>query len=378
MIRRWRRGAAGVLVAVVAATAGCQWRGLNSLPMPGTAGRGPGSFQITAQIPDVTNIQQNSRVRVGDVNVGTVTAIRRQGWHALVTMRLDGDVDLPSNATATVGQTSLLGSLHIELAPPHGAPPRGKLTNGSLIPLAVSSTYPTTEQTLSAVSMLINGGGVGQVQDITKELTKAFANGRDSDLRNLFEQLNQFITRLNKQVDDIVRASESLDHLAGQFAAQKPVVDQAFRTIPQALNVLKDERDTLVQAFDQLGKFSAIAAYSVNQTKQALVQQLNDLGPVLESLANAGPALTRSLDQLLTFPFPMSTLSKWIRGDYANTTTILDLTASRLDEAFLTGTRFEGKLTQWEMQWGRTIGQLPSPYTAGNPLMIPYHFDQGN
>ena len=375
---RWRRGAAGVLLAVVTATAGCQWRGLNSLPMPGTAGRGPGSFEITAQIPDVTNIQQNSRVRVGDVNVGTVTAIRRQGWHALVTMRLDGDVDLPSNATATVGQTSLLGSLHIELAAPRGVPPRGKLVSGSLIPLAVSSTYPTTEETLSAVSMLLNGGGVGQVQDITKELTTAFANGRDHDLRNLFEQLNRFVTRLNNQVDDIVHASESLNDLAGQFAAQKPVVDQAFRTIPQALNVLKDERNTLVEAFDQLGKFSAITASSVNQTKQALVQQLNDLGPVLESLANAGPALTRSLDQLLTFPFPMSTLSKWIRGDYANTTTILDLTASRLDEAFLTGTRFEGVLTQWEMQWGRTVGQLPSPYTAGNPLMIPYHFDQGN
>ena len=375
---RWRRGAAGVLLAVVAATAGCQWRGLNSLPMPGTAGRGPGSFEITAQIPDVTNIQQNSRVRVGDVNVGTVTAIRRQGWHALVTMRLDGDVDLPSNATATVGQTSLLGSLHIELAAPRGVPPRGKLTNGSLIPLAVSSTYPTTEETLSAVSMLLNGGGVGQVQDITKELTTAFANGRDNDLRNLFEQLNQFVSRLNNQVGDIIRASDSLNNLAGQFAAQKPVVDQAFRTIPRALDVLKDERNTLVEAFDQLGKFSAITASSVNQTKQALVQQLNDLGPVLESLANAGPALTRSLDQLLTFPFPMSTLSKWIRGDYANTTTILDLTASRLDEAFLTGTRFEGKLTQWEMQWGRTVGQLPSPYTAGNPLMIPYHFDQGN
>lgn len=43
----------------------------------------------------------------------------------------------------------------------------------------------------------------------------------------------------------------------------------------------------------------------------------------------------------------------------------------------LTGTRFEGMLTELEMQWGRTIGQIPSPYTAGNPLIAPYHFDQG-
>ena len=34
-------------------------------------------------------------------------------------------------------------------------------------------------------------------------------------------------------------------------------------------------------------------------------------------------------------------------------------------------------LTELEMQWGRTIGQLPSPVTAGNPLVAPYHLDQG-
>ena len=113
-------------------------------------------------MPDVDNIQPNSRVRVGDVTVGNVTKIERQGWHALVTMQLNGDVDLPANATAKLGQTSLLGSLHIELAPPTEAPPQGRLHDGSLIPLSSASAYPTTEQTLAAVSMLLNGGGIGQ------------------------------------------------------------------------------------------------------------------------------------------------------------------------------------------------------------------------
>jgi phospholipid/cholesterol/gamma-HCH transport system substrate-binding protein len=44
---------------------------------------------------------------------------------------------------------------------------------------------------------------------------------------------------------------------------------------------------------------------------------------------------------------------------------------------FLTGTRFEGKLTEAELRWGRTIGQLPSPYTSSNPLLAPYRTDQG-
>lgn len=108
------------LVMIAAVVASCGWRGLNSLPLPGTQGNGPGSFAVQAQLPDVNNIQPNSRVRVADVTVGHVTKIERQGWHALVTMRLDGDVDLPANATAKIGTTSLLGSYHIELAPPKG------------------------------------------------------------------------------------------------------------------------------------------------------------------------------------------------------------------------------------------------------------------
>ena len=86
-------------------------------------------------MPDVDNIEPNSRVRVADVTVGNVTKIERQGWHALVTMELNGNVQLPANATAKLGQTSLLGSLHIELAPPTDAAPEGRLHEGSLIPL---------------------------------------------------------------------------------------------------------------------------------------------------------------------------------------------------------------------------------------------------
>lgn len=101
------------------------------------------------------------------------------------------------------------------------------------------------------------------------------------------------------------------------------------------------------------------------------------MGPVLESLANAGPALTRSLSLFTTFPFPKETLTKWMRGDYANITVVADLTLSRMDSALFTGTRWEGDLTELEMQWGRTIGQLPSPYTAANPLLAPYRWNQG-
>jgi phospholipid/cholesterol/gamma-HCH transport system substrate-binding protein len=161
------------------------------------------------------------------------------------------------------------------------------------------------------------------------------------------------------------------------------VVDNALRAIPDALAVLKTERNNLVDAFDRLGKFSALAADSSNKTKDALAQEFTDLAPVLESLANSGPALTRSLSLLATYPWPKENIDKFFRGDAANITMIVDLTLSRLDTSFFTGTRWQCDLTELELQWGRTIGQLPSPCTAGgpynpgNPLIVPYHWNQG-
>jgi phospholipid/cholesterol/gamma-HCH transport system substrate-binding protein len=370
-----------MVVGVVAATllagsSGCGWHGLNTLPLPGTAGGGPGAYTIQAELPNVTNLQPNSRVRVADVTVGNVTKVELRGWNALLTMTLDGDVDLPANATVKLGQTSLFGSLHIELAPPTDAPPEGKLHNGSVIPLSSAGSYPSTEQTLAAISMVLNGGGVGQVQDITQALSTAFG-GRADDLRSLIVELDKYVGYLNDQKDDIIAAADSLNNLVGQFARQKPVVDKALKTIPDALAVLNDQRENIADAIDRLGEFSAVAADSVNQTKGALVQELTDLAPVLKSLADAGPALTRALSVLPTYPFPKETLTKWIRGDYANLTAVIDLTLSRIDSSFFTGTRWEGDLTELELQWGRTIGQLPSPYTPANPLVVPYNFDQG-
>jgi phospholipid/cholesterol/gamma-HCH transport system substrate-binding protein len=378
-----RRVIAGLLALLVAAApSGCGWRGVNSLPLPGTEGNGPGAYDVQAQMPDVSNIQPNSRVRVADVTVGHVTKIELQDGHALVTMRLNGDVELPENATAKIGLTTIFGSLHIELAPPTDQPPQGRLHQGSLIPLSHAGAYPTPEQTLAALSLVLNGGGLGQAGDITEALSTAF-RGREGDLRSLIQQSDTFAGTLNDQSSDIIAATDSLNNLAGKFAAQQPVLDRAVKTIPDAVAALNDQRGNLVEAADQLGKFSALTTDTVNQSKQNLIKELNQVGPVLQSLADAGPNVTKSLGLLPTYPFPNSDIDKFQRGDYANLTAVIDLTLSRIDASLFTGTRWECDLTWLELQWGRTIGQFPSPCMAGgpgnvsNPLTAPYHWDQG-
>lgn len=368
-----RLAAAALAMTVVWSAAGCQWQGLNSLPLPGTEGQGEGAYTIQAELPDVVTVRQNSRVRVGDVNIGNVTKIQLQDWHAVVTMRINGDVRLPANTTARVGQTSLLGSMHVELNPPAPGTAQGELRDGSVIPLSSVNAYPTTEQTLASVSLLLNGGGLAQLQEINRTFATALA-GREKEMRSLLTQLDIFIKETNAQTDDIITATENLNSLVGQVASRNDAVENAFNTWPQALAVLADSREKLAAAIDALGKFGAIATSTVIQTRESLVANIRNLAPVFRSLADAGPALTRGLDFLSTYPWVKSTIPNWFRGDFANITMIIDLTLSRIDSGLFTGTRWEGNLTELEMQWGRTIGQMPSPYTAVNPLIAPYNW----
>src|SRR5262245_21047882 len=121
MMRKWsriaRRTAALVAVALVLSSCG-PWKGISNVPLPGGPG-GPGTganrMTICVQMPDTLALNVNSRVRVADVYVGRVRAIELKNWIATLTLDLEPDIKLPENTLAKIGQTSLLGSQHVQL-----------------------------------------------------------------------------------------------------------------------------------------------------------------------------------------------------------------------------------------------------------------------
>ncbi len=103
-----------------------------------------------------------SGVRVADVPVGRVEEIElnAEDWTAVVTISVNGDVELPANAVAAIQQSSLLGEKYVELAPPGGEEPEGTLEDGALIPLDRTNRNVEVEELLGAMSLVLNGGGL--------------------------------------------------------------------------------------------------------------------------------------------------------------------------------------------------------------------------
>ena len=163
--------ALGVVTALVAGCGSSQgFGGIYDLPLPGGADVGSHPYQVTAQFEDVLDLVPQAAVKVNDVAVGRVQSITlpATGWTANVTMIINGDVHRPANATAYLEQTSLLGEKYIELAPPTGATAEGTLANDATIPLSRTNRNPEVEEVFGALSMLLNGGGIGQLQTIDR------------------------------------------------------------------------------------------------------------------------------------------------------------------------------------------------------------------
>src|SRR5262249_3268555 len=154
---------------------------------------------------------------IDDVVVGSVGKLDVHNWVAEFEVRIRPDVVVPANAVATIGQTSLLGSMHVALDPPLGQLPTGRLEPGSTIGLNRSSTYPSTEQTLSSLSAVVNGGGLGQIGDFIHSTATALS-GREGDVRDLITRLDTFVGTVDEQRDRFNGSIQALDRLTTTLA----------------------------------------------------------------------------------------------------------------------------------------------------------------
>lgn len=355
-----RRICALVAVVVIAGASGCGFRGLNSLPLPGTADRRNANV-YHVEIASVGLLESNSPVLVDDVVVGTVGQMRLRNWHADVEVFVRPDVTVPANVVATVGQTSLLGSMHLALDPPVGIPPSGRLQPGATIPLSKSSTYPSTERTLSTLSAVVNGGGLGQIGDVIRNVNTALS-GRQAQIRDLLRRLDTFVDTLDGERDGLIDMIHQLDRLTGSFVQQRDVVSLALQRIPGALDVLDRERPRIVTALDKLRRFSESATGLINAAQTDLVTNLRNLAPTVKALADVGPELDTALAFAATYPYSQSYIDRAVRGDYVNMFLVADLTVPRLKRTLFLGTR-----------WGDEHAKLiPAP---GDPWYLNYTYD---
>lgn len=385
---RLRGGLVAGAASLALILAGCSFDGPNSLPVPGAEGTGGGSYEITALIPSAAGLVNNAPVLIDDATVGSIGDIEVEDWNALVTIRLNDGVIVPRGSHVMVGLTSVLGSTHLEIVQP-AEPEGGRLEPGDRIPLTkcpeqsnivpdpsvpavpdinaaqqVSAcTYPSTEQVLSSLSVVLNGGGLSQIGDIVHEMSEVFG-GREDQIKKLIPRLNTLVADLDAQKGNIIRATEGLDRLSRTMNEQAGTIERALDDSPQILQLLVDQRQQFLDTLGSVATLSKTANDILDANSENIVTIVEGIEPALDQLQAAGPAMTQSLNILLTFPFYEPTIRRIVKGDYVNSDLVLDLTVERLSKTMFASLGVTGP----EGVFGRPAGAAARGL---NPFIAP-------
>lgn len=335
------------MAALLVGVTGCTSLQPNDHTLPGQAGVGADGYTVTVTFDEVANLVPNSAVQMDNVVIGTVARIEVSDWQARVKLRLSKSARIPADATFAIGQKTLLGAQYVAVSAPPPSPTtigdfgaateRAELLrHGSKVSVTQTGTYPATEQVLGAVALLLNNGGLSQIETITSELATAL-DDRVPDTRNLVRRTNELLEVLDDNKTEVVQALEALDDLSAGLARDRTVLVNAINQITPGLRTLEAERQSLVRAVTRTGETGAQASEVIRASRTALLANLDALRPILTSLGKVGDSIPEALKIGLTIPFPVMTTSNALAGDYANLFTTLDLRGTSLTDTWLTG-----------------------------------------
>lgn len=350
----------------VATLSGCSFS-VYDLPLPGGASTGKNPLTVHVQFADVLDLVPDSAVKVNDVSVGKVSAVKLDHGIADVTVKVRRDTDLPSNAVASIEQTSLLGEKFVSLAAPATGASSTPLKSGDTIPLANSGRNPEVEEVLGALSLVLNGGGVEQLKTISDELTSALA-GHEDAARSVLDQVNTLMANLDQNKGAIVNAIDALNRLSTSARAQEGTIDATLEKLPGALTSIDQQRADLVKTLQALAQLGDTGVKVIGASKAATISSIRDLQPTLTELAASGDDLVNALATLPTYPFADEVIGRdpqmarsFHMGDYMNLSITLDV-----DLGDILGSVTKGSILPSVLNPTQTVNQLLQCLTSGS------------
>jgi len=298
---------AGLIGALVVSGCGPT---MSDLPLPGSGVSGD-TITVKVEFDEALNLARGAHVRVNGVSSGKVRSVTTKDFKAIAVLDVPTSARMRAAATARLRYTTPLGELFVEVTnPDHGA----LLRDGAVLSTARTTTAPTVEDALASASLLVNGGGLNQLQTVTEELNAA-VGGREDTVRRLMQRADTFLGEANATTADIDRALNALATVSQVLRANRATIDAAMTDIRPAARVLRRNTPGLTRLLAKLTEFSDAANGVVGATRAQVLQMLRQVSPVLDEFAANRDTLGPSLKALVTLS---EKLNEAIPGDYAN------------------------------------------------------------
>ena len=223
---------------------------LGALALP--ACNRPEPFTVRAQFVDVSDLVENSSVQVADVRIGTVSDIElTDDYEAIVTMRIDETVALPSSVSAQLRKTNVLGERFVELIPDPTS--GGRLQRDTLI--TDTRLVPDLEDVVRTGSDLLAAVATDKIAGAIEAGAEGLG-GRGETFSSVLDDLTEIVTTYDQNSDDIVRLIDGLDQFLSDVGPEAELHGEALRELARAAKALDEEDERLL---DTLNDVAALA-----------------------------------------------------------------------------------------------------------------------
>lgn len=282
-----------VAAAAMVALSGCGI-GATDLPLPGTGVSGD-TYKLSAVFDDALNLPIGAPVKLDGVPIGKVRTVESRDFKAYVEMELKTSHRLHTDAEARLRSTTPLGELYVEM---HDGGKGEELKAGDELGTDLTSAAPSIEDSMSAASLLLNGGNLGQLRSIVREANAAL-DGREMTARQLLNRLTTTVEAFSASSEDIDRSLEALASVSTTLNKREDTINAVLRDLPAAAKVLHDNTDELTKMLQGIKSLSAVSQRVVDQTGDDVLKILKQAGPVLDQLVALDDEFAPGLQHLI-------------------------------------------------------------------------------
>lgn len=224
--------------------------------------------QLTVKFNNVAGLEIGDYATVNGVRKGYVESMKVKGDGVLVTLALDSDVKLDSDATFAVSMLDLMGGKKVNISPGVSNIPLdyGKVQTGTFyadIPTVMSmvgsvrsdldGTMKDIKTTLSALNKYLTD------RELNNNIKKSAAN-----LTELSEKLNKMIDENRQNIKELTDNGAELTDQAKQFIQDNK--SEMSRSVKEILSVLQGTDSLLTK---------------INRLSDETVKRQNNLGKII-------------------------------------------------------------------------------------------------
>ncbi|MBF6289046.1 MCE family protein [Nocardia cyriacigeorgica] len=261
--RRVRTAAIAVASATALFAGGCAFDPAQ-VPVPGTSVSGS-TYKVSIEFENVLNLPARAKVIANGAQVGTVDSVRvvpaaeapeGRGGYVVVDIEVSDDVRLPATTIAELRQNTVLGDIHIALTtPPDGFD--SLLPRGGTITLDHTKPPVQLEDTMAAMAVFVQGGAVGQLQDIINRFNSVLPQD-PMETQRITQVIAGDVVDLAANLDQVDRLLYGLETNSSVLHKIQPELDNILR--PESVQQMTDATASISGVTDIFGALAPVGA----------------------------------------------------------------------------------------------------------------------